>query len=207
VRSNEPSTRFEIAVPFPPKTVGADPGFDIFRLLHAEEVAPTLSGILGAERTRIVLGADTEEARREALRTLAEAWAEGDSAFVVVDERAGEELPAFDGGTWYFGRGPAAERFRASLPGGPPPDDPAVSRVEAGRHDGRLDRPGGLLWPASADVVAALGRKIPHYSKYSYLSFEGEKNVAKGQWEAGESPMTVRVAAGPTGAVQEGTPQ
>ena len=32
-------------------------------------------------------------------------------------------------------------------------------------------------------------RKLPHYGKYSYLLFHGERNVAKGIWEAEESPL------------------
>ena len=198
VRSSGASTPFEITAPFRPVTVSADPAFELFRRLHAEEVAPTLSGILGAEAVRIVVGAGETGPRREALHALADEWADGDTTIVVADELPGEELPDFDGGTWYFGRGPAAEGFRSRLPGAPIAFAPDDSRVEAGRHDGRLDRPGGILWPASAEVVPALGRKIPHYSKYSFLSFEGEKNVAKGQWEAGESPMTARVASPPT---------
>ena len=38
-------------------------------------------------------------------------------------------------------------------------------------------------------MVAAIGRKIPHYGKYSYLVFEGETNVGKGVWKAGDSPL------------------
>ena len=38
-----------------------------------------------------------------------------------------------------------------------------------------------------------LGRKLPHYGKYSYLGFEGEEptNVIKGQWPASDSPLRV----------------
>jgi hypothetical protein len=51
-----------------------------------------------------------------------------------------------------------------------------------------------LFLPGSADEVAAIARKIPHYSKYSYLVFAGTKNEAKGVWSAGVSPLTVSLA-------------
>jgi hypothetical protein len=36
-----------------------------------------------------------------------------------------------------------------------------------------------------------MGRKIPHYGKYSYLVFDGARNVSKGIWSTSESPMRV----------------
>ena len=44
--------------------------------------------------------------------------------------------------------------------------------------------------PAS---VKLLTRKLPHYGKYSYLTFNNVtgKNIAKGQWIVSESPMTI----------------
>jgi hypothetical protein len=34
-----------------------------------------------------------------------------------------------------------------------------------------------------------IGQLAPHYGKYSYLVFEGFKNVAKGQWTTTGSPL------------------
>jgi hypothetical protein len=47
----------------------------------------------------------------------------------------------------------------------------------------------------AADLAAALpglGRKIPHYHKYSYLAFEGDEpqNRLKGRWPVTDSPMS-----------------
>ena len=38
-----------------------------------------------------------------------------------------------------------------------------------------------------------LGRKLPHYGKYSYLGFEGDEpvNTVKGQWPGADSPLRV----------------
>ncbi|HMB69120.1 MAG TPA: M1 family aminopeptidase, partial [bacterium] len=78
-------TPFRWSPGFRPVRVSADGGFHLFRILHDEEVAPVLSGVLGARTTRIVLGADESDDVRAALRDLADAWAE-DSTFAVVDE-------------------------------------------------------------------------------------------------------------------------
>ena len=174
-----------------PRRLAVDPRFDLFRLLYPEEVAPALSGVLGADTTRIVIGADVAGELRDALVVLAEVWA-ADSSIVWVEESG--ELADFPGGTWFFGEGPTATRLRAELTGGTELAGASGSLVAAGRLGGRPDRPAALVLPESADVVAALGRKIPHYSKYSYLLFDGERNVGKGSWEVGESPLIVDLA-------------
>jgi hypothetical protein len=50
----------------------------------------------------------------------------------------------------------------------------------------------------SAEALPGLGRKLPHYHKYSYLVFEGNEpvNTAKGRWPVVDSPMTVYLPAG-----------
>jgi hypothetical protein len=43
-------------------------------------------------------------------------------------------------------------------------------------------------------IPEAIGvaRKVPHYGKYSYLVFSGEKNVTKGVWPVETSPLVHR---------------
>jgi aminopeptidase N len=191
VRARAPRTAFAIPVAEQPLRLAVDPGFDLFRLLYAEEVAPALSGVLGADSTRIVVGADVAGEMRDALVALAEEWA-ADSSIVWVEEN--DDLGDFPGGTWFLGAGPSATRLRAKLTDGTELANASGSLVAAGRLDGRPDRPAALVLPENADVVAALGRKIPHYSKYSYLVFEGERNVDKGSWDIGASPLIVDLA-------------
>ena len=54
-----------------------------------------------------------------------------------------------------------------------------------------------LAWLATDNVAAmpGLGRKLPHYNKYSYLGFTGDEptNVFKGQWPVVNSPMSIPV--------------
>jgi hypothetical protein len=51
-----------------------------------------------------------------------------------------------------------------------------------------------ILFIASdlAEALPGLGRKLPHYHKYSYLVFEGDEpvNIIKGRWLVLHSPMT-----------------
>ncbi len=173
IRSREPRTAFEVVTPFPPERIAADADFDLFRLLHGEEVPAALSGVLGAAAVRIVVGDGAEGDVREALLAVAREWA-SDSTVTFVEEGIGEPPTDFDGGTWC----PSSGTF-----------------VGAGRIDGDPARPAAVLLPAGADGVEAVARKVHHYSKYGFLVFDGERNVEKGSWESGESPLVVAVDA------------
>ena len=51
-----------------------------------------------------------------------------------------------------------------------------------------------ITWVAvdPPEAFPGLGRKLPHYHKYSYLGFQGIEptNIAKGRWPVLDSPMT-----------------
>ncbi|MGB5440970.1 MAG: M1 family peptidase, partial [Gammaproteobacteria bacterium] len=55
-----------------------------------------------------------------------------------------------------------------------------------------------LGWLAADEPapLAGLGRKLPHYSGYSYLAFSGSgpDNVLKGKWPVLDSPLSVSLA-------------
>ncbi|MCP4001407.1 MAG: peptidase M28, partial [Gammaproteobacteria bacterium] len=70
------------------------------------------------------------------------------------------------------------------------------SVVIAGRHPSNSAH--ALTWLATDNVAAmpGLGRKLPHYNKYSYLGFTGDEpaNVFKGQWPVVNSPMSIAIS-------------
>jgi hypothetical protein len=53
----------------------------------------------------------------------------------------------------------------------------------------------GWLAADSAAALRGLGRKLPHYGRYSYLAFTGTQpnNVLKGQWPVVDSLLSVSV--------------
>jgi aminopeptidase N len=61
------------------------------------------------------------------------------------------------------------------------------------RHPANLDKAVGFIFADGLAALPGLGRKLPHYGKYSCLGFEGDEpvNVLKGQWTATDSPLRV----------------
>jgi hypothetical protein len=66
------------------------------------------------------------------------------------------------------------------------------SVVLAARNPENRDAALMVIASDTATALPGLGRKLPHYHKYSYLAFEGDEpaNVAKGRWPVVNSPMT-----------------
>jgi hypothetical protein len=61
------------------------------------------------------------------------------------------------------------------------------------RHPANLEKAVGWIFADGLTALPGLGRKLPHYGKYSYLGFEGDEpaNVLKGQWTPTDSPLRV----------------
>ena len=72
------------------------------------------------------------------------------------------------------------------------------------RHPANPEKAVGWIFADGTAALPGLGRKLPHYGKYSYLGFEGAEptNVLKGQWTATDSPL--RVDLRPQGRARRG---
>ncbi len=176
-----------------------DPFFDVFRLLDREETPPTIGELFGANELTFVL----PQAQREDWRKLAEAFSEGMQARMVNAEEL-SELPA-DRSVWILGRD---NPFVGAVTGATSAYDAAFSAeavtlagkemefsnrstVVIGRHPANPNL--AIGWIHIDDMLALPGmiEKLPHYGKYSYLSFLGSEptNDLSGIWSSTESPM------------------
>lgn len=176
-----------------------DPYFDIFRKLHRSEIPPTIGQLFGAEQITFVLPADN----REQWRQLATTFAAGVDADIVPAE-ALTSLPT-DRSVWILGQtNPFADVIGQQLAeygtaltatgvalAGSEVEHADRSTVLTARHPANEEL--ALGWIHVDDMVALPGmiEKLPHYGKYSYLSFVGAEpvNDIKGNWLSSESPM------------------
>jgi len=190
-----------------PLGIDADPGFDVFRKLHESEIPATLSNVFGAESVLILLPSKAPGDFLKGYKELAETWAKESNDKIQV--RMDNEVPVLPGdrAVWLFGHENLhGETVRKGLSG---------YNVEFSGDSMVIDKknlpfktnsiaaavknskdPSLVVVLLSTDRTAALpglGRKLPHYGKYSYLAFEGDEpaNSLKGQWPAVNSPMSV----------------
>lgn len=203
---------YTLSLPADPLRVDVDPQFDLFRRLSKQEIPPALSGLFGAESVLIVLPSRAPEVLGRAYRALAQGW-QANPAFharVVMDDEL-KALPG-DQAVWLFGLhnrfrrqaekalagyeavGVSADgRLRVSGEGFPASGRSLVMAATGGRG-----APLGWLMTTDPDALPGLGRKLPHYSKYSYLVFAGgaSRNVKRGMWPVLHSPMSVMIKPG-----------
>jgi len=185
-----------------PVALHVDPSFDVFRLLDPRETPTSIGQIFGEPKILAVLPAGAPAAEQDGYRKLIEGWrSDSHQPEIKTDAEVGE-LPK-DRAVWLLGRtnALAAKLFasgsdytldgqklvadRESLPLA------GHSVVLVRRHPANLEKAIGWIFADGAAALPGLGRKLPHYGKYSYLGFEGDEptNVLKGQWTATDSPL------------------
>jgi hypothetical protein len=196
-----------LRLPARPLRLDLDPQFDLFRRLHRHEIPPALSQMFGAAQGLILLPTQAPPQVRQAYQQFAQAWQQASPGQLEV--RWDDDLTALpaDRAVWLWGW---ENRWRSQVAAamaeyavtvsaeGVQLADTALRRAEhtvvlTARHP--LNAQHTLAWIATDNPAAlpGLGRKLPHYGKYSYLAFTGDEptNVVKGQWTVLDSPMSV----------------
>lgn len=188
----EKKSEFVITVPAGIETIELDPDYHLFRKLYPEEVEPIVSAIMGIETKRFIAAANGEEALLN-FQSFAENVS-GDSVTI-------ESMNDLVGGD--------ADQAPILLN---PSEIPAYlsTRIKLGDDSVEVD---GVAYPreghtlvltgddfgnfgkfmvvisADFESLPRIGQLIPHYGKYSYLVFNGSRNVGKGQWTPDSSPL------------------
>jgi hypothetical protein len=209
IRLTQRRATLEIELPARPLQLDVDPEFDIFRRLHRNEIPPAVSQAMGAQQVLVILPAQAATDLQRAYQALAESWKkEKPGQIDVVFDNTLERIPD-DRSVWLFGWN---NRFRPQLKAALQAYDfqdqgngvrieqatinpETHSLVVLGRHPQKPDQALGWLTASSPAALPGLGRKLPHYGRYSYLAFTGTApdNVLKGQWPVVNSPLSVAV--------------
>ena len=205
----------EVPCPARPLRVDVDPEFDVMRRLDPFEVPPALSTVFGSEDPLFVLPGDASEEERAAWQQLAVDWARPAEPRVVIDGEI-DELPV--GSAWVLGWN---NLFAVEIAGrladqgvvvGDEELVVAADRLPRAEHSvvmvarSTVDPEAAVGWVAASPVAAipGLARKLPHYTRYSYLGFRGPEpdNVAKGMWQPLSSPLVRNLTDGPMPALE-----
>ncbi|HPE58040.1 MAG TPA: M1 family aminopeptidase [Bacteroidales bacterium] len=186
-----------------PVRLEVDPQFDVFRRLDKSEVPPALSQLYGSTDGVIILPA--KSAYLEDYQQMAETWqksqvAQGKNLEIITDEDV-SQLPE-NKSVWVLG---FENKFAGSFP---VTNDYAVflgdeniAKIDELSQNGSLvfviPNPNdnaftyGFVATTVQAAIPGLARLLPHYGKYSYLGFEGDRpnNVLKGAFPALKSPL------------------
>ena len=176
-----------------PLRVDVDPQFDLFRRLDPGEQPPSLARLFGAPTQWLILPAAAPAAERAAWQALADQWQQRFGNVRVLTDAQLDRLPD-TAAAWVLGtHNRALATLRGRFNAGAQGLDAAAARL-AGAHYPLADNalvlldpdnrrpPLGLLAAIDPADIAALARKLPHYSTYGQLVFAAgtlEKRLAR----------------------------
>ena len=193
----------DVSLDAEPLRVDVDPAFDVFRRLAPGEVPPALGTLFGAKRQVLVVPAAASAAEQRAWRELGEQWAKRYRGVDVITDEALKKLPE-DRAVWILGwtnrwAKQGAARFAADGL------DPAAGTARLGEAAvGRAGQavvlvapdaapaPLGFIGAEGPEAIAAMARKLPHYSRYGRLVFDraSGENTFKDERPSDRSAMT-----------------
>ena len=196
------AVELDVPVAEKPTRVWVDPAFDLFRRLELAESPPLLSELFGSDEVRFVVSAK-ESGNRSYIR-LATAL----GATIVSRDTDILHLPENEP-IWLFGwENTHRDALTRALAGQDVSIDGHMVRIgsETAVRDSecivltarRLSTTGppiGWIGCDRLQTIGALARKLPHYGRYSFLSFVGDDalNTLKGRWRVTNSPLMVRL--------------
>jgi len=208
--------KVKLRVDSAPTQIALDPEFDVFRRLHYAEIPPSMSKMFGTDNIQIVVPASASSEVKDRYQRLANFWGGSNKNIKVALDSELDSLPS-DKSVWILGtenkfsglaKTELAKYQVAISDQSIDVDKDSVdlktnSAVFIGRHPDNPDLAIGLLTAHADEAVQGLASKLPHYGKYSYLTFTGAEptNVLKGQWGAVGSPIVQTIAgAAPSSA-------
>ncbi|MEN8152669.1 MAG: M20/M25/M40 family metallo-hydrolase [Acidobacteriota bacterium] len=205
LKLSKKSENYKLRFKDKPYRIDIDPWFDVFRRLSEKEITPALSKAFGATKILILLPSKGNEMLNGSYKKLAENWAgERKGKIEIKYDDQITDLPG-DSAVWIFGRyNKFAAKINKNIEGYG--SDLNESEMRVGKKSFDLNKNSVVLSMKnpknlsnvivfmSADnskAVQGLGRKLPHYGKYSYLVFSGDEPTVsvRGQWEVKDSPL------------------
>lgn len=201
------STEAQLSLDLParPIRLQVDPQFDLFRRLDPSEIPSSLGQLFSDEAGIIVLPSKASAPVKEAFQALAEGWARRGSNLEIKWDNQLQTLPS-ERAVWLFG----SNNLHAPRPGDTPynldGNNLSIqgstftwdqhSLVLTYKNPANQEHTIGWLSAHSVAAIPLLGRKLPHYMKYSYLVFEGDRatNRLKGQWPLDDSVLNLTLS-------------
>ena len=171
-----------------PMSVGIDQRHDLFRYLAPNEAPPILRDVTLSQDTLTVIATNGHDGSGEIAKELAGRTLDTGVRLADVAEPAADTSPLMLIGL-AEDVAPALSEIGVTDRFEPLNDQMTARSWVAKREDG----PPVLVVEARNDeALSALLRPLPHYSRYSYLTFNGGKVLEKTVWPTGDNALAKR---------------
>jgi len=185
---NSPSTSYYMKLSQKANSISVDPDLHLFRRLYPVEIEPILSAALGNKNKLFFTDDDPSQFKKFgdnvtesdiSIHSTQDISSQDNNSLPIILNL--KELPAF-----------FSERIEIT-------DETITIAGKSYPKSGHTFILTGQDWNGFKNLLLILsgdfeslpriGQLVPHYGKYSYLVFKGSKNVGKGQWYVGNSPL------------------
>jgi len=200
----EKEGKFHYTTKTKPYKILVDPQFDVFRKLDANEIPPAFTKAYGSNKTLMILPNKSDK-NYKLYKEFADKWIKGkEDKFEIKNQNDLASIPS-DKAVWILGFNNKhktifneqltkynsqvlKDSVRLACKTISKEEKSFFISVKNPKNTGQVIL---LLTIGNEKALSGLVRKLPHYGKYSYLAFEGSEpsNVAKGQWQATNSPL------------------
>lgn len=200
VTMNQRTQSYPLSFPQPLARISVDPAFDVFRVPDGREVPPALNVLFNRAPKTFVLARKVPDGMELVWDDFIDVFSYGQKNMPVQYDD--EALPDADTVVLLGGDNAMLSALldRAQQPFKLTETAYTLNSVSytCGLHSLALTLQAGeqqiiLLDASTEQGLAKLAQKLPHYGKYSYVLFNSAtgENVAKGQWQVTDSPLTV----------------
>lgn len=184
-----------------PTSISIDPQYDIFRRLHTEEIPPTIDLVLG-DNDKIIVYPTGGNSSQAAYKEFAGLFAENGGVIKADNEITETELAKK---SLFILGGPLENKLVGMLLKNLPENfsiEVSTFTVSNTTYNNKGDallvciknpkntKKGIILFFGfSSNAIKNSGPKIPHYGKYSYLTFTDGRNKDKGTFHVINNPL------------------
>ncbi len=199
--------QYSLDLPAKPLRIDIDPEFDLFRKLAKEETPAAFTELFGSQQMLVVLPAAAEASLLKGYQDFAaDLQKMGPDTVIVKLDNEIESLPQDQAVTLIGWDNQFYKAFETTLSEyeivlakdavkieGEKFSRKDLSLALTARRSNKGKSPISFIASLLPEALPGLGRKLPHYHKYSYLAFAGAEpeNQLKGRWPVLHSPMTV----------------
>ncbi|HHT9104272.1 MAG TPA: M1 family metallopeptidase [Candidatus Wujingus californicus] len=202
VEVNESSNVVSFKSKSKPASITLDPEYDVFRRLHIEEVPPSIDSVLGDSKGIIVYPTECESSSVAAYKKFAEFLADGKK--IIKADKEVTETDIAEKSLFVLGgvlENKLTKKFIKILP-----ENLIIRENEFTINEVKYSKKSNILLvifrnpenklknialflSLGTDNIVDTGYKIKHYGKYSYLVFDGSKNIDKGVFKVVYNPL------------------
>jgi len=202
VEVNESSNVVSFKSKSKPASITLDPEYDVFRRLHIEEVPPSIDSVLGDSKGIIVYPTECESSSASAYKEFAEFLADGKK--IIKADKEVTETDIAEKSLFVLGgvlENKLTKKFIKILP-----ENLIIRENEFTINEVKYSKKSNMLLvifrnpenklknialflSLGTDSIIDTGYKIKHYGKYSYLVFDGSKNIDKGVFKVVYNPL------------------